>query len=53
MGGRALFYKLILFNRLLSYIPDAFYSLEKFKVVFGIQGVKAGGLNRFLMEGAN
>ena len=51
--GRALFYKLILFTRLLSYLTDAFYSLAKFKVVFEIEGVKAGEFNRFLIEGSN
>ena len=35
-GVEHFFYKLILFNRLLSYLPDAFYSLAKFKVVFEI-----------------
>ena len=44
------FYKLILFNTLLLYLLDAFYSLAKFKVVFKILGVKAGEFNRFFME---
>ena len=33
--------------------PDAFYRLRKFKVVFEIQGVKAGEFIRLLMVGAN
>ena len=42
-----------LFNRFLSNLPYIFYSLTKFKVVFEIQGVKAGEFNRFFMEGTN
>ena len=52
-GVRHPFYNLILFNRLSSYLPDAFYRLAKFKVVFEIQGVETGEYNRFLMDGAN
>ena len=39
VGIEHFYYKLILFNRLLYYMPDAIYSLAKFKVVFEIYGV--------------
>ena len=57
-GSKTFFYKLILFNSFLFYLPDDFYSLTKLKVVFEIQGFKAliqrfKEFNRFVMEGAN
>ena len=43
IGGRVvrhLFWNLFLSNRLLSYLPHAFYSLAKFKVILDIKGSK-------------
>ena len=36
IGGKKPFLKIDFVNRLLSYLPDAFYSLTKFKVFFEI-----------------
>ena len=46
-------FQFFLLNIFLPELPDGFYSLEKLKTVFEIQGIKAGALNMFIMEGAN
>ena len=53
IGGPSCFLQIDFFCRFLSYLPDTFYILTKFKVIFEIQVVKACAFNKFFMEGAN
>ena len=53
IGSKTLFYRLISFNRFKSELPDTFYCLTTFKLVFETQEVEAGECKRLFMEGAN